>query len=514
MGIFSGIPPLPTDSGPLPAPDVSPVNSYSPTTEATDTLNFLKGAAPDLKTLVSDVTGAEELFVKLMLALIELIGEGWIKLLGLLVPLQVDYNNALAALHKAELPLGVPASRDMIADELAIILAAIGSTATANYAIPGSDITAEGESLFTSLIEPFTLAANTADPSQFGSGFQNQHFLLKRALALSLAEYTLDSMKDLVGFGWVKGILPMLGFIDRAINPSNVVRQSMEQTYAFLMKTPIQRDLNNLYPIKDLGVAALAKTFLRGGIDQATYLQKALDSGLDNTQAQQLILETAKLLPSSDLGVLLNNGQITYDDMIQQLLQQGYPGFQATATTYLETHRRFFSIQDRVGNEAVTAWKHGYINQAQLETLLAQLNFTPDEIALLEIEGQFTKKTTEQKTLSSSQVKAMFDANIVDLNYAINFFTAEGYSPEDVGKIILLDFVKKEERLILQNELFARIRVEAQLALTAAATENKKNETALATARQSLAAELNATQTELGLLQAAPSILNLLGIAL
>jgi len=513
MGGFTGNPPLSTND-PLPAADVPPVNSFSPTTDMNDSLNFLKAHTPDLKDVVKAASGVEDLFAELLLFIVKIVGELWIKLLGILVPLQVDYNNALEALHKAELPIGVPAARDMIADQLAIILGSMGPNQVANYTIPGSDIIAEGEALFTSLIKPFELFSGTTDIRQVGSGIENAEFLLKKAMQLSLAEYTIDSMSNLIGFGWVKALQPMLGFIDRAVNPSNVTRQAMEQGYSFLMKTPIQRDLNHLYPIKDLGVTAISKLYIRGAIDEQTYFNKCLDSGLDNAQAQQLILETAKLLSPGQLGDLLTHGFITEDDMLQQLKQQGYPDWQANALIYWQTHERFFSIQERVGNEAVTAWKKGNIDQTQLESLLPYLGFTADEIALLEIEGTFTLNATDQKSLSESQVKSLFEANLVDLDYVINFFTQEGYAPEDVTRLILLNFVKAEERAAKAALLDARMRVLAQTELAAAAVETNKNETALAAARIALANQLNATLTELGLLQAAPGIMQLIGISL
>lgn len=514
MDGFSGNPPLPTDQGPLPAPDVPAVNAYSPTTNAQDTLNFMTAHADDLASLVSRFGPIAGIVIKLILVIAKIVGQVWIDILATLVPLQVDYNNAMSDLHKAELPIGVPAARDIIADELAILLGALGSTATGQYAIPGSSITSQGEDLWTNFIQPFALWANTADPTKFGAGFQNAQFLLKRALALSLAEYTLDSMRNLVGFGWIAQLQPLIGFVDRAINPSNVVRQAMEQAYSYLMKVPMQRDLNHLYPIKDLGVTALCKLYIRGAIDEGTYLDKCLDAGLNNTQAQQLILETAKLLSTSQIGTLMNHQFITQDDAKQQLLEQGYPDWQANAILYLETHDRFFSIQERVGNEAVTAWKAGKIDQAQLENLLTNLNFTSDEINLLEIEGQFTKSATDQKPLTYSQIKDMYKANIVDLDYVITFLTNENYAADDITRLVLLDFVQAEERALKEAELQARIRVQAEQQRAAAATEAAKNETDLANARLALASELDDIQKQLGLLETLPSIMDLLNIAL
>lgn len=514
MGSFLGGPPAPTNQGPDPAPDVPPVNAYSPTSDMQDRLDFLKGHEADFSELVKKFGAVEGTAIKLLLIIAQVIGNVWIDVLKFLVPLQVDYNNALTDLHKQELPIGVPAAREMTADELSIILQALGSTATANYTVPGSDITSQGEALWQSLIQPFSLWNNTADITKFGAGFENAQFLLKRAMTLSLAEYTLDSMRNLVGFGWIKQIQPLIGFVDRAINPSNVVRQSMEQAYSYLMRAPMQRDLNVLYPIKDLGIGALAKLYIRGGIDEQTYLQKALETGLNNQQAQQLIVETAKLLSPSQIGDLVNHGYMQEEDGLQQLKWQGYPDYQANAVLFHYTHSRYFSIQERVGNEAVTAWKHGYIDQTQLESLLTNLGFNQDEIHLLEIEGQFTKQTTDQSKLTRSEVKQLFEANLVDIDYVIKYLTAQGYSTDDTRLLVLLDFTKAEERAQREALLLARIRVEEEAAKVLADQEATKNETDLAAARQALAKELDSYQKQVGQLQSLPGIMQLLGISL
>ena len=514
MSYFSGGPPLPTDQGPDPAPDVPAVNAYSPTGNFQDTLNTAIKNSPVLKELVKTISGVEDVFGEVLVFLVKILGELWIDVLKSLVPLQVDYNNALTDLHKQELPIGVPAARDIVADELAILLGALGSSDTANYAVPCSEITQQGEPLWAGFIQPFSLWNNTADPSKFGAGFQNAQFLLKRAMALSLAEYTLDSMKNLVGFGWIKQIQPLIGFVDRAINPSNVVRQAMEQAYSYLMKAPMQRDLNHLYPIKDLGVGALAKLYIRGAIDEGTYQYKCLDAGLDNAQSQQLIIETAKLLSTSQIGDLLNHGYILHDDALQQLKWQGYPDYQANAILFWETHSRYFSMQQSIATQAINAWKAGRITQAQMETILPQLGYNSDEIQLIEIEQQFLATAPGTETLSYSKVSQLFEANLVDVDYVINYLTQQGYSTDDTRLLVLLDFTKAEQRAARNALLIAKIRVLEEDQKVLAAADAAKNETALAAARNELAAELNSYQNELGQLQALPGIMQLLGISL
>ena len=77
-----------------------------------------------------------------------------------------------------------------------------------------------------------------------------------------------------------------------------------------------------------------------------------------------------------------------------------------------------------------------------------------------------------------------------------------------------MDFVKAEERSLRDAELTARIRVEAALAQEQAQVAKNRNLQELSQAKSALAAELNNTADQLGLLRSLPSVMQLLGIGL
>lgn len=514
MGNFTGNPPLSTDSGSTPAPDLPAVNAYSPETVYKDTVNAAKAGIDDLKGIADDVVHPLDTAGKLLAWLVKVLLPWFLAFIEATLPLEEDWIKAIAELYQKGIPIIMPYQEQITQTLMNVLLAGLGESSPGNLNFGSGGNADLAQRVYTDLIGKFTLFNNTADLTKPGSGMQNVQFLLQQSLMLALMQYDLDRASEHVGMGWLKNLQPLMWLIDKSLNPSNVVRMSMEQGYSYLMKAPLQRDLNRKWPIKNLGVSALAKLYVRGAIDQNTYLDRCLDAGLSNEQAQQNILESANLLSTSDIAKLLNKGYITSDDAKAQYKELGYPEWQADALLYLESNSRYFSYQESVGKEAVTAWKHGYIDQTQLESLLQTLHFTDKEIQLLEIEGTFTKNTTDQKTLSYSQVHSMFESNIVDLDYVINYLTTEGYAPDDVTKLVLLDFVKAEERALKEQELVARIRVQEQSELASAAVEANKNEIALADARKSLAAELDSVQHQLGLLQSLPSIMDLIGISL
>lgn len=503
-------PPLPTNDGGTPSSDTA-LNLPQNTIDGLQMMwDWAKTNSGDIaKTLGSiyDQTQKREkdnsFLAQIFNFLVVAIAKGESAVLEEWVQLEAEaYQGAAAPLSQAA------ATEAGVA--MSILLEQLSGPATGELSFGGSSMGAIAQQFFNELIQPFTLVNAGIQPAQVGSGIQAQQYLLSQAAKLSLNEWIVDQLGNHLGMGFFKTLSPFLGILDRSLNPSNVVRQAMESSYALLLRAPLTRDLNHAYPIKDLGVTALAKLYLRGAIDQATFLNKCLDYGLDNTQAQQLVLETTPPLPRGDIAKLLSLNYITQQDARNLLAQQGYLPATIDAILYLDTHYRYFQIAERVGYAAVTAWKKGQITQQTLESILQQNGFGQDEITLLEIEGQFTKQHG-QKSLSYGQVKELFAANIIGESDVLTFLENEGYSQTDSINLLLLDFTKEAERTAVRNRMIQSLRVTQQNDLVEATADAAKSEAALAAARTQLAAELDAEATALGRIETVPGIIGLLG---
>lgn len=502
-------PPFPTDSGGVPAQDFQGVPDYRAGKDLDDALGWLITNAPQLGQAIGSAWDHMQLGEKSLALFWKVVKWGLLEMakldtgfLDIWIPIEAQfYEDALPRLLKS-------GSVQLDAILGLFLQAMIPQLGTENQ-YGNSSLATPARDLFDAIVQPFTLLQGGADPSQVGSGILNQQHLLVQSLQLGLANWIVDNCGDHLGMGFLKTMRPFLWVIEHAVNPSNVVRQAMNSSFQFLVRAPLTRDLNRKYPIKDLGVAALARLYLRGGIDRQTFLDRCLDAGLSNENAQQLVLESMKSLSTGNVADLLNHGLVAQSDARQLLLQMGYHPDQVDSLLYLETHQRYFQIQDRVGSEAVTAWKKGYITQDRLETLLQQLGFTADEITLLELEGEFVKAHT--KSLTRAEVKQAFELNLVDVNYVIQFLTEQGYQPDEIRLLVLMDFTAAAERSTRDAELQARLRVQAEQDRVSAQAAAKKNETALAAAKKSLADELDRAAKQLGTLQTLPGVLSLLG---
>jgi hypothetical protein len=505
------IPPFPTDSGGTPAQDFTSTAVYTAKKDLDDMLAWMKTNAEDAGNTMGAWWDHSQIQEKSLAMFVKVFGWLLKGLADIELTIEKDWLATEAKVYQQVIPDLIALQQQIEDVNLGVLVQALGAAAGDNVSFGSGGMSSQAQTLFNSVIQPFTLLNSGTDPSQVGSGLKNQQFLLSQCLNLALTEQVIDNAADHMGMGFLKTIQPFLWLIDRTVHPSNVIRQAMDSSYALLLKAPVTRDLNRKFPIKDLGVTALAHLFIRGGIPIAEYLDRCLDSGLNNVHAEQLLLESSKQLPPADIAKLLQHGFITQADAQQLLLQQGFLQSAVDARIYLDTHDRYWSIQERVGNAAVSKWVAGKIDQPTMEGILRQTGFTQDEINILELEQAWLKVHPEFKPLTYSDTKRLFEANIIGIDEVVTFLEAQNYSPADVTNLVLLDFTVAAERQARSALLIARYRVQAQNALVQAAAETKKNETALADAKKALASELNAAAATLGQLEAVPGILALTG---
>jgi hypothetical protein len=519
-GLFGA--PLPTNDGGIGAEDLVNAQGTSLSQDFESSLSLAENSADRLGKWLGSVWDNSQITEKSLALLGKVLA--WIVLEVakveadvLIAWIQFEESIYAAAVAPLEHAAAVEAT-----SAVGLLLKAMGGSPGQGANFGSSEMASVAQTMFNQIVQPFTLVNSGLDPSQHGSGVQAQQYLLEKAMGLSLQEWIVEQLGNHMGMSFFKSLGPFLSIVDRSVHPSNIVRQAVDSSLTFLLKAPLTRDLNRQYPIKDLGLTALAKLFIRGAIDQTTYLDKCLDTGLSSTWANQLVLESATLLNTNVIAKLLSLGFIQQSDAETYLAHRGYQPADVTAQLYYDTHQRYFALQERVGEKAVNAFAHGIITQAQLEEILPHLGFTSDEIQLLEMEQQFVKLATKwcvnltgppvPKCLSYGQIKAMYDANIIGIDDVITSLEMMGYNPTDTINLVVLDFTVESERAARQNLMMARLRATAQADIVSAAAEQAKNEGALANAKLQLAQELEAEANALGTPLVTGGVLATLGL--
>ena len=298
--------------------------------------------------------------------------------------------------------------------------------------------------LFDSILAPLGFLVGGANPAQTGAGETNSQFVLGSIVGIHLSTWMVNIISNLTGLGALKWINSFDDVITAALSSRSLSRMAMKPYLMKYIGEPLDRDLNLKLPLDSFGPSTLVKTFLRGGITRDQLVAKMRGKGYAENITEQLLLDTAKMLPLDAVAYLVNTENWTERQGLEHLEQQGYPNELAPTVLYLSRNDLIFSQYRSLANSLVSARGDRQFSNELLREMLADLGFTPNEVNAFALRGAMLAELP--KRLSLAQVKELFKESLVDLNYVHLFLKDEGYSDDDADLLELLEFVKKEER--------------------------------------------------------------------
>ena len=508
MGVLEYNPDLLPTGAPPPAADVPPANAYSPTTDMDAALNHFQKNAGAWQSVLKELDIAADDMLKIVAAIFGYLSKLFLVFIQDEAAIVGDYEKAVAGLMGQALDIAMPSATDLsgvITGKLGQYLT--GDPTSGPGQAPGG-ITQAALALQGSVINRLGLFVNPVNPAEKDAGIRNAQYLLQQAAQLNLTTWAIEHLSHLIGLGWLKHFASFEQVIFQSVNPANLVRMMMDAMYTQLVRLPLTRDLNRRFPVKDLGIAAYARLFTRGAITSQQYLDKLLDAGLDGTQAQELLIETSKTVSIGDVGLLVTHKYWTQQDALTYLRQQGYAPPYDEITLWLETHREVFSRQRTLGASIIKQYNQGKIDWASAESLLRQVDFSDDEIAVISLESTVNGLVSRPSLLTYGQVKDLYTASLVDLDFVQTWLTNytrevhagiyQTYTPEEVQDLLLLDFTQAADRAAQKAVMAARERLLAQEAEEKAVKDQAANEAALADAEKAYAAALRQNASLLG----------------
>ena len=187
-----------------------------------------------------------------------------------------------------------------------------------------------------------------------------------------------------------------------------------------------------------------------------------------------MLLDSAKLLSVSAVVYLVKMGTWTEQQAITHLQQSGYPETLARGVYEIEYNSFVDSQMNSLAEDLLTLYKDHRMDRLAFTNALAKAGFPDEEIQALSLRGAYAQEI--YKRLSYTQVKALYSESLVDMDYVLEYLTAEGYKDTDANMLVLLEFTKKEDRdnakLLLAN--IRRAQLEQGLKNQAAANAARK----------------------------------------
>lgn len=360
----------------------------------------------------------------------------------------------------------------------------VGQFVTGQTEIRRGEATAHPEGLkpaaagmFDSILAPMAGLYGAKNPAVPGAGEINSQFALGSIISIHLSTWMINIMSNLTGIGVLKFINSFDDVITTAINSRSLGRIALKPYLSKFMAEPLDRDLNRRLPLDQFSPSTLVKSYLRGAITRQHFIAKMREKGYAEEVAEQLLLDTAKMLPMDALVYLVRTGKWTEDQALEHLKQQGYPEQLAPTVFYLAINDLVFSQMRGVASDLVSARGDRRIDNETMRHILGQLELTEDEISIMATRGAIQAELP--KRLSLSQVNSLFQEGLVDLDYVLTFLAEEGYSSQDADLLALLEFTKKDEREKRAAEIAARRRAQADAAAAKEAAAEAKRQAEL-----------------------------------
>lgn len=330
--------------------------------------------------------------------------------------------------------------------------------------------------VFDKIMAPLLNILTPRNPSSAGAGEENAQAILGTIVNLHLSTWMVNIISNLTGMGYLKWINSFDDAILSGISARGFSRLASKPYLEKYVVTPLTKDLNRAWPVTTGSVSQLVKRYIRGNMTAAELKAALRAQGFDDEVVADLLLDTVKYPSLETIAFLVKWGFWSTNEGIVALRHQGYTHEIAATTLSLEVRSVYFAQMRSMASSLVDAFIDHRIDVHELAKLLDQAGFTKDEVDAQIARGEVLQQLPQR--LSLSQVKSLFQEDLVDLDYVMRFLQDEGYGADEVDLLALLEFTRKEDREQRRADLLERRRIslEAQLGFEAQADRARLEE--------------------------------------
>jgi hypothetical protein len=333
--------------------------------------------------------------------------------------------------------------------------------------------------VFDKIMAPLLGLVTPASPRDVGGGETNAQHILGTIISLHLSTWMVNIISNLTGLGALKWINSFDDAITSGISARGFSRMATRPYLDAFVVKPATRDLNRQYPLELGSVGGLMKRYNQGRITSEKLKSYLKGLGYDDDVVADLLLDYLKLFSVDDLVYLMDGGVYGFDDAVEALKQQGYPENVARTKLAKPYWDRVDAQYRSLASSLVAAFIDRRIDNTTVRYLLQRAGFDQEEINAMVARGATLQEIPIR--LSLAQVRDLYNEGVEDLAFVQGFLQDEGYSPDDVDRLVLLYFTKKEERDARKAALAdaKRNRAEAQAAKDKAALAAQQAESLL-----------------------------------
>jgi hypothetical protein len=334
------------------------------------------------------------------------------------------------------------------------------------------------------------------NPEEPGAGHAAVQKTLGTLISLHLNTWVVNVISNLTGLGFLHYINSFDDVILSAMNTRSMGRLAFRPYMETYMVAPLTRDLNVAHPLKDTGPGTIVKAYTQGHITYTDFLQRMREKGYAAEIAATYVTEVQKHPSHGDVAWLVNTGVWSEQQGQAQLEAEGYDSSISQPVLLRAMFAGSETIARSIADEVVDEYAHWLIDQEPAQQIIIELGFPKFEqdlyFQLMELKHHRPIRPPY------AQVRALYQASMVDLEYVTEWLQAEHYTPDDARAIILMDFATAATRSAHEAQLGAMYRLRSVTYQQKAAADLAKANQAKADAESRLASKYGALAARYG----------------
>lgn len=222
-----------------------------------------------------------------------------------------------------------------------------------------------------------------------------------------------------------------LGRLHRqALGP--LIRNTIAEPYDRLLRSRYRQDL--------LDQSSYIRAYYAGRLTREQLSERLGQKGITENDIDELIQQVAPDFQQADIARLIRYGELTREQAIKLLQNQGWPADVAKARIRAVELARVDGKEAEFINVAEQQYIDGFIDDSAFEKVLSKTHLSDEEKQWeRNIVGQ--RKDAARKRLSLSDMRRMFLDGIIDISDWDDYTESLGYSQKD-RQFLLFDLLK------------------------------------------------------------------------
>jgi hypothetical protein len=319
-----------------------------------------------------------------------------------------------------------------------------------NSGTGGAASMAENQTIGSSILGIFEEGFGGGGPVSPQQGADNARKFAGFAVNFATSQGFLSILAEAASIGFLKEFHELPDGLMRSLGLGRLQRLALQPLIQNAIQKPYQKYCMSQYRPTALAEAQIVKALHGGLISDADARTNLAELGYSDDLMDFVLSDFAQKLPLSDLVLLLNNGSITSDDVINNLTLAGMPEDQAKLQLLATDLAAAKTQQLSLLSWAESSYVAGYLDQATYNKIVSNLALSDLEEQNFRARVGYIQETPRAR-VSFAEVKTAVVDGIVDFSYLDTWLAAEGYDSQSnlILTFEVLQAIKTAENKVL-----------------------------------------------------------------